>query len=356
MKHHPYTNQSIELLRQMIAVPSVSREEEKVADLLFAFLSENGLQPNRLGNNIWAHHKGNQKGRPVILLNSHIDTVRPGNGWTSDPYSPVIDGDRITGLGSNDAGASVVTLLAAFRLLNEKSQLCNFIFSATAEEEISGQNGIAAILNELGPIHLGVVGEPTGMQMAVAEKGLMVIDGLVKGKTGHAAREEGENAIYKALPIIDWFRSFRFPLESDFLGPVKMTVTGIEAGTQHNVVPDACRFVVDVRVNEHYTNAGLFNLIKEQVDCDLKARSFRLNSSSISVDHPIVQRGEALGRKKFGSPTTSDQALMAFPTVKIGPGDSARSHTPNEYILMPEIREGVDIYFKLLDQVNINSV
>ncbi len=355
MQQHPYTNQSIELLKQMIAVPSLSHEEEQVADLLFTFLSEKGLQPNRRGNNIWAHHKGNQKGRPTILLNSHIDTVRPANGWASDPYLPVVDDERITGLGSNDAGASVVALLAAFRLLNEKMQPCNFIFAATAEEEISGQNGIAAILEELGPIQLGVVGEPTGMHMAVAEKGLLVIDGLVKGKTGHAAREEGENAIYKALPIIDWFRNFRFPLKSDFLGPVKMTVTGIEAGTQHNVVPDACRFVVDVRVNEHYTNAGLFTLIKEQVNCDLEARSFRLNSSSISVDHPIVKRGEALGRKRFGSPTTSDQARMPFPSVKIGPGDSARSHTPNEYILMSEISQGVDIYFKLLNQLNINS-
>ncbi len=356
MQPHPYTQQSIELLTQMIGIPSISREEEQVADRIYAFLLEAGLRPVRKGNNIWVHHPGNQPDRSTILLNSHVDTVRPASGWKSDPFEAIAEGDRLTGLGSNDAGASVVSLLAAFRRLSEKTQPCNFIFAATAEEEISGQNGLAAILEELGPVDLAVVGEPTGMNMAVAEKGLMVIDGLVTGKTGHAARNEGVNAIYKALPIIEWFRNTRMPLESDFLGPVKMTVTGVEAGTQHNVVPDTCRFVVDVRVNEHYTNAELFSWIEQQVPCELKARSFRLNSSSVSLDHPIVKRGEALGLRKFGSPTTSDQALMPFSSVKIGPGDSARSHTPNEYILLSEIEKGVEVYFKLLDQLNIHAL
>lgn len=356
MFKHAYFDESITLLKEMIAIPSVSREEEEVANRLFSFLANRGLEPFRKGHNVWAIHPGNRPGKPVILLNSHIDTVKPANGWISDPYTAVEENGRITGLGSNDAGASVVALLAAFRLLCESEQPYNLIFAATSEEEISGSRGVASILDALGSIELGIVGEPTGMQMAVAEKGLMVIDGLVKGKSGHAAREEGENAIYKALPVIEKFKRMTFPLSSDFLGPVKITVTGIESGTQHNVVPDACRLMVDVRVNENYTNEQLFKLVQEQVDCELIARSFRLNSSSIPVDHPLVKRGEALGLSKFGSPTTSDQAVMPFPTLKIGPGDSARSHTPNEYIYLSEIAQGVDIYYKLLHKLNINTV
>lgn len=340
----------------MIATPSYSREEDKVAGLMEEFLTNAGLSPKREGNNIWVTTSRFSIDKPTVLLNSHLDTVRASEGWNSDPFEVLTSGDRITGLGSNDAGASVVSLLAAFRLLEEEDQPCNFIFSATAEEEVSGEGGIASILDDLGHIDLGIVGEPTKMQMAVAEKGLMVIDGFVKGKSGHAARSEGVNAIYEALPIIEWFRNYRFPLSSDFLGPVKMTVTGVEAGSQHNVVPDVCKFMVDVRVNEHYSNQELFNLIQQNVDCDLKPRSFRLNSSSIPINHPLVARGLELGLKSFGSPTTSDQARVPFTTLKIGPGDSARSHTPNEYILYQEILEGVETYYKLLNKLHINAI
>ena len=350
-----YTEESIALLEQMIRIPSFSREESRVADLLEMFFRERDLPYTRAGNNLWICSPGFDKSKPVILLNSHIDTVRDSAGWTYDPFGAVREDNRIIGLGSNDAGASLVALLAAFRLLIEKEQPCHYIFSATAEEEISGDGGVASILDKLGPVDLGIVGEPTLMQMAVAEKGLMVLDGEIIGKSGHSARDEGVNAIYEALPVIEWFRDYQFPLASDFLGPVKMTVTGIEAGSQHNVVPDRCRFMVDVRVNEHYRNAELFELIQKQVDCHLKARSFRLNSSSIPVDHPLVMRGEELGMSKFGSPTTSDQARMPFTTIKIGPGDSARSHTPDEFIFTAEIAEGVKIYRDLLDGLHIHS-
>lgn len=355
MNLHPYISDSIRLLKQMIVTKSYSREEENVASLIEDFLIGAGLTPNRKGNNVWVKSRFFSAEKPTILLNSHLDTVRASSGWTYPPFEATEEGEKITGLGSNDAGASVVALLAVFRLLEEKEQSCNFIFSATAEEEVSGDGGVASILSELGKIELGVVGEPTRMQMAVAEKGLMVIDGVVKGKSGHAARDEGVNAIYEAIPIIEWFKNYRFPLASDFLGPVKMTVTGVEAGTQHNVVPDMCRFMVDVRVNEHYKNNELFELIQQQVSCELKPRSFRLNSSSIPLNHPLVKRGTSLGLSSYGSPTTSDQARMPFTTVKIGPGDSARSHTPDEFILQSEIIESVDIYYKLLNRLYIHS-
>lgn len=357
MSIHPYISESIDLLKKMISIPSFSREEENVANMLEDFFANAGLNHyQRKENNLWIRSKNFSEQLPTILLNSHIDTVRPASGWTSDPFSPAEENDKITGLGSNDAGASVVSLLAVFRMLEETEQPCNFIYSATAEEEISGNGGVASILEDFGHVDLGVVGEPTQMQMAVAEKGLMVIDGLVKGKSGHAARNEGINAIYQALPVIEWFRNYQFPLQSDFLGPVKMTVTGIEAGSQHNVVPDVCRFMVDVRVNEHYRNEELFQLISQSLDCELKARSFRLNSSSIPLNHPLVKRGEKLGLGKFGSPTTSDQARMPFTTIKIGPGDSARSHTSGEFIRPSEIVEGVDIYYNLLSKLYIHTI
>ncbi|PWE01193.1 M20 family metallo-hydrolase [Marinilabilia rubra] len=355
MNQHSYISDSIELLKSMIDIQSFSREEKDVADFIEQFLKIRGLSPRRKGNNIWVISKHYSQDKPTVLLNSHIDTVRPSSGWTYSPTRSTIESDRIYGLGSNDAGASVVSLLALFRILEEEEQPCNFIFSATAEEEISGDGGVASILDELSPVDLGVVGEPTRMQMAVAEKGLMVLDGEVMGKSGHAARNEGINAIYQALSVIDWFKNFEFSKKSDFLGDVKMTVTGIEAGSQHNVVPDSCKFMVDIRVNEHYQNRELFELIQQQVSCELTARSFRLNSSFIPVDHPLVKRGEELGLEKYGSPTTSDQARMPFPTIKIGPGDSARSHTPNEYIIVSEIIEGVQIYKGLLEGLHINS-
>jgi acetylornithine deacetylase len=356
MTFHPYTSDAINLLKEMISIPSFSREEKDVADRVEKFLKSKKLSPERKGNNLWVKSENFSPDKPTILLNSHLDTVKPSTAWTYTPFEPTEYDDCIFGLGSNDAGASVVSLLAVFRRLNETRQSYNLIFSVTAEEEVSGYGGVASILGEFGEIELGIVGEPTQMQMAVAEKGLMVLDGEVEGRSGHAAREEGVNAIYKAMTVVDWFKTYDFPLKSEFLGPVKMTVTGIQAGSQHNVVPDVCKFMVDVRVNEFYSNEELFELILRQVNCKLKARSFRLNSSSIPVQHPLVKRGEQFGLLKYGSPTTSDQALMPFTTIKMGPGDSARSHTADEFICKNEIVNGVDTYFNLLDGLNIHSV
>jgi acetylornithine deacetylase len=346
---------SVEVLKMLISTPSLSRDEKQAADKVEECLVKMGFQPQRRKNNCWVVAPGYDAVRPTILLNSHIDTVKPSDHWHSDPYTPVVDGDRLTGLGSNDAGGPLVALLAAFRYLSQREQVYNFIFAATAEEEVSGLNNVGSILPELGPLDLALVGEPTRMQMAVAEKGLLVIDGVVHGKSGHAARNEGVNAIMEALPVLAFFRDYRFPKVSPFLGEVKMTVTGINAGTQHNVVPDKCTFMVDVRVNECYDNEEVFNLLKEMVPCELSARSFRLNSSAISQDHGIVMRGKAIGLEAFGSPTTSDQAVMPFETLKIGPGDSARSHTANEYIFLSEIRQGIATYVELLDGLDLKK-
>ncbi len=346
--------ESIELLKKMIATPSLSRQEDAVADLLMDEFKKMNLKPNRFLNNIWIE-KVVGKDLPTILLNSHIDTVKPTDNWETDPFSAVEKDGALYGLGSNDAGASLVSLLATFRYLAENEQNYNLIFAATAEEEVSGQNGIATLLPKLGKIDLAVVGEPTQMQMAVAEKGLMVIDGIVKGKSGHAARDEGENAIYKALPIIEKIKNYQFEKVSPFLGAVKLTVTGIEAGTQHNVVPDKCTFMVDVRVNDCYSNQEVFEILSKGIDCELNPRSFRLNSSHIEENHPIVKRGKELGLTAFGSPTLSDQALMPFTSIKIGPGDSARSHTPNEFIKLDEIRNGVEVYVRLLEGLGVRG-
>jgi len=288
------------------------------------------------------------------LLNSHIDTVKPSSGYTRDPFSPDIEGDFLYGLGSNDAGGALVTLLAVFMHFNTLEDLpFNLIYAATAEEEISGTNGLESILNDLGKLDLAIVGEPTKMQMAIAEKGLMVLDCTAHGKSGHAAREEGENAIYKAIADIEKIRNYRFEKISDVLGPVKMSVTIVNAGTQHNVVPDSCTFVVDVRTNEYYSNQQACEIITELIDSDVAPRSFRLNSSGMPVDHPIVRRGISIGLNYYGSPTTSDQAVIPFPSIKIGPGDSARSHTADEYILISELEEGYHIYVNLLTDLRI---
>lgn len=341
---------AIDLLKQMITVPSISKEEDKVADLIDNYIKRHKLTPHRKGNNVWVLSPGFDDSKPTILLNSHIDTVKPVSAWTKDPFFPIEeDGEKLFGLGSNDAGASVVSLLHAFLLLTAKPQSYNLIFLASCEEEISGKNGVEIVLQELPPIRFGIVGEPTGMNPAIAEKGLMVLDCTTYGKSGHAARNEGENAIYKAIKDIEWFRTFEFPKVSDLLGPVKMSVTMINSGTQHNVVPDKCEFVVDVRSNELYSNENLYALINEFTECDVKPRSFRLNSSRIDLENPFVQRAIIVGKKPYGSPTLSDQSLMPFPTVKIGPGESARSHTADEYIYHIEIREAIELYYKLLD-------
>ena len=342
--------EAIDLLKGMISRPSFSREETAVADYLQKCWSDAGHHVFRKGNNLWIIAPGFDFAKPTLLLNSHIDTVKPAAGWQKDPFLPEeTEDDRLYGLGSNDAGASVVSLYEAFTILSAKAQPYNLIFLASCEEEVSGKNGIESVLPELPPIRFAVVGEPTGMRPAIAEKGLMVLDCVATGKAGHAARNEGVNAIYKAIEDINWFSTYQFPEKSDLLGPVKMTVTIIKAGTQHNVVPDRCEFTVDIRSNEFYSNERLFELIKEQVGCEIKARSFRLNSSRTEPEHPFVQRCLMLGNEPFGSPTLSDQALMRFPSVKIGPGDSARSHSADEYIYGTEIRDAITTYVRLLD-------
>src|SRR5665647_1323891 len=305
-----YIEDSLSLLRAMISIPSLSREEKDVADLVEQKLTSWGYQTYRENNNVWIRSSGWNEDLPTILLDSHVDTVRPAESWTHDPFGAVEEGGKLFGLGSNDAGASVVALLCAFRHLEQKPQPYNLIFCASAEEEVSGLNGVASVLEKFGKIKLAVVGEPTGMQMAVAEKGLMVLDCEAKGKLGHAARDEGENAIYKAMADIKILTELALPKKSEKLGPVKITVTQIEAGTQHNVVPDSCKFVADVRTNECYSNEEVYKIISKSIESEVKPRSFRLNSSGIPVEHPLVQRGISLGLAHYGSPTTSDQAVI----------------------------------------------
>ncbi|WP_102407365.1 M20 family metallo-hydrolase [Parabacteroides bouchesdurhonensis] len=345
---------AFDTLKGMISRPSFSREETAVADFLQQTWQTDGYKVKRKGNNLWIVSNNFDLDKPTLLLNSHIDTVKPASGWTKEPFTPeVSEDDKLYGLGSNDAGASVVSLYAAFKVLSRKEQSYNLIFLASCEEEVSGKNGLESVLTELPPISFAIVGEPTGMQPAVAEKGLMVLDCVSTGQAGHAARNEGTNAITLAIKDIEWFNTYQFPEKSDFLGPVKMSVTIIHAGTQHNVVPDKCEFTVDVRTNEFYPNDKLFELIKEQVSCTVNARSFRLNSTRTPLDHPFVQRAILMGKEPFGSPTLSDQALMPFPSVKIGPGNSARSHTADEYIELMEIREAIDTYIRLLDGLQL---
>lgn len=346
--------EAIDLLKGMISRPSFSRDEANVADFLQDSWQNAGYGVLRKGNNLWIVSDRFDKGKPTILLNSHIDTVKPASSWVNDPFTPTEDDeDRLFGLGSNDAGASVVSLYEAFRILTEKEQPYNLIFLASCEEEVSGKNGIESVLPELPPISFAVVGEPTGMCPAIAEKGLMVLDCVAIGQAGHAARNEGINAITLAMKDIEWFNSYQFPDKSELLGPVKMSVTIIHAGTQHNVVPDRCEFTVDIRANEFYSNERLFELIGQNVGCEIKARSFRLSSSRTDPDHPFVRRTLMMGKEPFGSPTLSDQALMRFPSVKIGPGDSARSHSADEFIKGMEIREAIDMYVRLLDGLRL---
>lgn len=345
---------ALDILSGMIRIPSFSRDENEVADFLSETWGKAGYKVNRKGNNLWMVAPGFTLDKPTVLLNSHIDTVKPAAGWTRDPFdADMNEDDRLYGLGSNDAGASVVSLYEAFTILSKKEQPYNLIFLASCEEEVSGKNGLELALTELPPIHFAVVGEPTGMEPAVAEKGLMVLDCTAIGKSGHAARNEGINAITLAMKDIEWFTTYEFPEKSDFLGPVKMTVTIIHAGSQHNVVPDRCEFTVDIRTNEFYSNEELYKLIKRHINSDVKARSFRLSSSRTETSHPFVQRALILGKKPFGSPTLSDQSLMRFPSVKMGPGMSSRSHTADEYICPSEIREAIDTYIRLLDGLHL---
>jgi len=351
-EHGLLKQEAIGILKQLIIIPSFSREESMTADRIENFLKEKAIGVNRKMNNVWSCNKHFDLSLPTILLNSHHDTVKPNAAYTKDPFRPEIVDDKLYGLGSNDAGGPLVSLLAAFLHFYAVKELkYNLVFCASAEEEISGTNGIASVIAELPPIAFALVGEPTQMDMAIAEKGLLVLDCFTYGKAGHAAREEGENAIYKALKDIAWFSSFSFPKISETLGAVKMSVTQTEAGTQHNVIPAQCKFTVDVRTTDCYANEEILATVKEHVSCEVVARSLRLQPSSITVSHPIVLAGIKLGRKTYGSPTLSDQALMPWPSVKMGPGDSARSHSADEFIYLKEIEEGIEIYINLLNEL-----
>ena len=340
---------AIALLGRMVEVPSISREEDQVADLVADFLRRKGFRVNRDMNNFWVKAPEVPGGR-TLLLNSHIDTVKPAASWTRNPFLPVVEDGRMYGLGCNDAGASVVSLTAAFLWLAAYPERAfNLTLALTAEEEVTGRNGLLRVLDTLGPVDLALVGEPTGMQMAVAERGLMVLDGLAEGKSGHTARKEGVNALYKAMDDIAWFRSFHFPEVSGLLGEVGMNVTMIQAGTQHNMVPDRCTYVVDVRTNEHYSNQQALDIIRHHLRYStVTPRSTNLNSPGIALSHPIVRRGQALGLSCYGSPTLSDQTRLTCPSFKMGPGESSRSHTADEYIILQEIRDGIAMYIKLL--------
>ena len=353
MEKEATLNEALNLLKVLISTPSVSRDEEAAANALQTYMERSGILTNRSGNNVWCTGPNSDEKKPTLLLNSHIDTVKPVSGWQKQPFTPTESEGRLYGLGSNDAGGSLVCLFETFRMLTQKEQPYNLIFLASCEEEVSGKNGVESVLPKLPPITLGIVGEPTGMQPAVAEKGLMVLDATAHGIAGHAARDTGDNAIYRAMHDIEWLRNYRFERVSPLLGPVKATVTQINAGTQHNVVPDTCTFVIDIRSNEMYTNEELFAIIGEQMESEVSARSFRLNSSHIDTAHPLVRRAVELGRTPFGSPTLSDQALMPFPTLKIGPGQSERSHTANEYILISELEEALALYPLLLDGLKL---
>ena len=355
-----YTTEAVELLKKLIATPSVSREETAAADILTDFIENCGLPIKRIGNNILVCEELDAE-KPTLLLNAHIDTVKPVSTWTRDPFTPVVEGDRLYGLGANDCGGGLVSLLQVYRILKSETSQCeqnedalsrvpyNIVYLASCEEEVSGAGGFSLALPELPKIDVAIVGEPTGMHPAIAEKGLMVIDGVAYGKSGHAAREEGVNAIYEALDDLVWLRDYRFKKSSPLLGPTKMTVTVLNSGTQHNVVPDECRFVIDVRTNEYYQNEYLFSFLQKHMKkCQLKARSFRLSSSHIPIGHPLVMKSLQMGLVPFGSPTLSDQALMPFLSLKMGPGDSARSHSADEFICISEIEQAIKTYVELL--------
>jgi len=341
----------VHLLTSLIATPSFSREEERTADLIADFWDIQGVAAHRLLNNIYAFNRYFDEQKPTVLLNSHHDTVKPNAGYTRDPFMPATENGRLYGLGSNDAGGPLVSLMATFLYFWDRNDLpFNLCMAATAEEECSGKNGIEPVLPLIPNLQFAIVGEPTQMQLAVAEKGLMVLDCTAFGVAGHAAREEGDNAIYRAMQDIAWFRTFEFPNVSAFLGKIKMSVTVIEAGQQHNVVPDRCRFTVDVRVTDAYTLEEILAVIRQHITSEVAPRSVRLRPSAVDLQHPFVQAGIRLGRQTYGSPTLSDQALIACPSVKVGPGDSARSHTADEYIEIEEITAGIELYIKMMEE------
>ncbi len=350
MEKNDYLNDAVALLRRLIATPRTSRNEAEAATLMEQQMSAWGLNPRREGNNVWAVCPDYDEARTTVLLNAHIDTVKPVATWTRNPHEPTLEGDRLYGLGANDCGGGLVTLLQTYRWLTERRERTfNVVYCASAEEEVSGRDGISRVLPQLPRIDVAIVGEPTGMQPAIAEKGLMVIDGYADGLSGHAARNEGVNAIYEALDDLVWLRDYRFGKVSPLLGPTKMQVTVVESGTQHNVVPDRLHFVLDVRTNEFYKNEYVFAFLQKHMKkCRLEARSFRLHSSHIDEHHELIERCRQLGMTPFGSPTLSDQALMPFESFKLGPGESARSHSADEYICLSELEQAIDCYQQLL--------
>ena len=349
MTQEEYVRDAIGLLSQLIATPSTSRNEKDAADIMEKALRGYGFTPYREVNNVWAINPHFDEHKPTLLLNAHIDTVKPVDSWKRDPFAPTIEGDTLYGLGSNDCGGGLCSLLQTFRMLTNKTQNYNLIYLASAEEEVSGKDGISRALPLLPKINLAIVGEPTGMQPAVAEKGLMVLDVIAHGKSGHAARNEGVNAIYEALDDMRWIRDYKFEKVSPFLGPTKMTLTVVNAGTQHNVIPDKCTMLVDIRTNEFYDNEEVYHFICQHLKSEVKAHSFRLKSSRIDPEHPLIKKCVAMGMKPFGSPTLSDQALMPFSSFKLGPGESSRSHSADEFIRISEIADAIAKYKELLD-------
>ena len=349
MTQEQYVSDAVELLKKLITTPSVSRNEKDAADIMEQTIRSYGFEPQREANNLWIIDPHYDESRPTLLLNAHIDTVKPVASWSRDPFSPNVKDGVLYGLGSNDCGGGLCSLLQIFRMLTEKPQSYNLIYLASAEEEVSGKDGITRALPLLPHIDLAIVGEPTGMNPAVAEKGLMVLDVIAHGKSGHAARNEGVNAIYEALDDMRWIRDYKFEKVSEFLGPTKMTLTVVNAGTQHNVIPDKCTMLVDIRTNEFYDNEEVYEFIRQHLKSEVKAHSFRLKSSRIDPEHPLIRKCVAMGMKPFGSPTLSDQALMHFPSFKLGPGESSRSHSANEFIRISEIRDAIAKYETLLD-------
>ncbi len=349
MTQEQYVSDAVQLLKKLIATPSVSRNEKDAADIMEQTIRSYGFEPQREANNLWIIDPHYDESRPTLLLNAHIDTVKPVASWSRDPFSPDVEDGVLYGLGSNDCGGGLCSLLQIFRMLTEKPQSYNLIYLASAEEEVSGKDGITRALPLLPHIDLAIVGEPTGMNPAVAEKGLMVLDVIAHGKSGHAARNEGVNAIYEALDDMRWIRDYKFEKVSEFLGPTKMTLTVVNAGTQHNVIPDKCTMLVDIRTNEFYDNEEVYEFIRQHLKSEVKAHSFRLKSSRIDPEHPLIRKCVAMGMKPFGSPTLSDQALMHLPSFKLGPGESSRSHSANEFIRISEIRDAIAKYETLLD-------
>jgi acetylornithine deacetylase len=348
------TKDAIELLKDLIQTESFSKQEDDTAAILEEFFRERNIPFRRKKNNIWAKNKHFDASKPTVLLNSHHDTVKPNPSWTLNPLNPLVSDGKLYGLGSNDAGGCLVSLIATFCYFYYRNDLkYNVVMAASAEEEISGRDGLEILVPDMPEIEFAIVGEPTLMHLAVAEKGLLVLDCIAHGKSGHAARDEGENALYKAVKDIAWFQDYKFPKVSESLGPIKMSVTMINAGSQHNVVPDTCKFTVDIRVTEQYTLEEITDVVKKNIESEVVPRSIRLRPSSIPKEHPIVQAGISMGRNTYGSPTTSDQALLDCPSLKMGPGDSARSHTADEYVYLNEIEEGIQLYITMLEKVII---